>query len=175
MNTSKPLVIHAFTMLSPSSHSDVNTFSSSRPVMGGYHPNGVAEVWTEKTYYTTEQLFPTVLRRSEVIDIQPVMLSPIDIALTEVEEKIKQLTQMHIKFDILSKIDAVSSTNALSMALNEVVDTGQNSGVSLYRDVFLTTDYLHHHPTQQEVILKLRQAIDRLVRSHDILCENSSK
>ena len=72
MNTSKPLAIHVFTTFSPSSHSDVNTFSSSRSVMGGYHPNGVAEVWTEKIYYTTEQLFPTVLRRSEVIDIQPV-------------------------------------------------------------------------------------------------------
>lgn len=115
-------------------------------------------------YYTTEQLFPTVLRRSEVIEIQPVMLSPIDSALAEVEEKTKQLSQLHVKFDILSKIDAVSSTNALSMALNEVVDTGQNSGAPLYREVFLTTDYLQRHPSQEEGILKLRQAIDQLVR-----------
>jgi dedicator of cytokinesis protein 3 len=125
----------------------------------------VPEIWTEKTYYTTEQLFPTVLRRSEVIEIQPVILSPIDSGLAEIEEKTKQLSQLHIKFDILSKIDAVSSTNALSMALNEVVDTGQNSGVSLYREVFLTTDYLQRHPAQEEAILKLRQAIDQLVRS----------
>jgi dedicator of cytokinesis protein 3 len=164
MSTSKPSPINTLVVPSRSAPSDVNSFSSSRSILRGYYPNGTAEVWTEKTYYTTEQLFPTVLRRSEVIDIQPVMLSPIDVALNEVEEKTKQLSQMHTKFDILSKIDAVSSTNALSMALNEVVDVGQNTGVSLYRDIFLTTDYVQRHPAQGEAILKLRQAIDQLVR-----------
>lgn len=120
-------------------------------------------MWTEKTYYTTEQLFPTVLRRSEVIDMVTVELSPVDSALQQVEEQIKELSQMHVKFDILSKIDAVTSTNALSMALNEIVDTPADSGLSLYRQTFLTGEYVRQHPAQEQAVLNLREAINKLV------------
>lgn len=144
--------------------SDINTFSSSRSIVKGYYADGGQEIWTEKTYYTTEQLFPTVLRRSEVIDLQTVELSPVDSALIDVEEKTKELSQLHLKFETLSKIDAVSSTNALAMSLNDLVDAAPNTGLPLYRDVFLTTEYVQQSPFQEPAVFKLRSAMDQLVR-----------
>lgn len=70
---------------------------------------------------------------------------------------------MHVKFDVLSKIDAVTSTNALSMALNEIVDTPADSGLSLYRHTFLTGEYVRQHPAQEQAVLNLREAINKLV------------
>lgn len=132
--------------------------------MKGYHVNGAPEIWVEKTTYHTEQLFPTVLRRSEVIDVEIEVLSPVESALVDVEEKTKELSQMHLKFDILSKIDAVSSTNALTMALNEIVDAPPGTGIALYRDDFLDTDYVQRMPSQEDNVHRLRSAVDQLVR-----------
>lgn len=49
------------------------------------------------------------------------------------------------------------------MALNAVVDTPSDSGVPVYRDSFLRTDYLARNPSQEPLLLKLRNAIDELV------------
>lgn len=145
----------------PLLYSDINTFSFSRPFV---KPAGHStETWTEKTYFTTEQLFPTVLRRSEVIDIQAVELSPVDSALLDVEEQTKDLSQLHVKFEVLSKMDSVTSTNDLAMALNEIVDAPPENGLDLYRSTFFTQEYVHSHPAQEDGVVKLRQAIDDLV------------
>ena len=54
------------------------------------------------------------------------------------------------------------------MALNTVVDTPADSGVPVYRDSFLRTDYLARNPAQEPLLMKLRVAIDELVwHPHD--------
>jgi dedicator of cytokinesis protein 3 len=49
------------------------------------------------------------------------------------------------------------------MALNAVVDTPPDSGVPVYRDSFLRTDYLARNPAQEPLLMKLRVAIEDLV------------
>jgi dedicator of cytokinesis protein 3 len=118
---------------------------------------------------TTEEQFPTVLRRSEIIDFQHVEISPIESALISVQQQTKELTSLDLKFTTLAKIDAVPSTNALTMALNEIVDFPSDMGLALYRQTFLTADYLSRHPDEELYIRKLRDAIDELVQLH-VLC-----
>lgn len=90
-------------------------------------------------------------------------LSPIDSALLDVEEQTKELSQLHVKFEVLSKMDSVTSTNDLAMALNEIVDAPPENGLELYRTTFFTQEYVSSHSSQEQSVAKLRQAVDDLV------------
>jgi dedicator of cytokinesis protein 3 len=80
--------------------------------------------------------FPTVLRRSEVVAIEIVKLSPVENALLEVEQKNKELNTLNMKYSSLAKTAQVVLTNPLSMALNGVVDTPAGGGIARYRSSF---------------------------------------
>jgi hypothetical protein len=147
-------------------YSAINVFSCTRSftkdAVNEEKPH-YRDVWTEKTYFTTEESFPTVLRRSEIIEIQVVEISPLDNALLDVEQKTKELHALEAKFSALTKTSAVINATALSMALNAVVDTPPDSGVPIYREAFLRTEYLARNPSQEPLLQKLRAAIDEQV------------
>jgi dedicator of cytokinesis protein 3 len=126
--------------------------------------DGNEETWVEKTYYTTEESFPAVLRRSEVVAVEVVELSPVENALLEVELKNKELNALNMKYSMLSKTAQVVSTNSLSMALNVVVDAPAGGGIASYRSSFLTHNYVTSHPERKEFVDKLRAAVDEQVR-----------
>ncbi|KAH9485300.1 Dedicator of cytokinesis protein 3 [Psilocybe cubensis] len=157
-------------------HSGINLFSSSRQIRKTTR-DGMEEIWTEKTYYTTEQVFPTVLRRSEVVNVEFVEISPLENALQEVEDKTKELIGLHLKYQALAKTAQNVSTNALAMSLNSAVDAPLNTGVASYRQIFFSPDYIARNPERAELVEKLRQAIDEQVRIidsclklHGLLC-----
>lgn len=161
-------------------HSAINVFSCTRPFtkdpVTDEKPR-FRDVWTEKTYFTTEESFPTVLRRSEVIEIQVVEISPLDNALLDVEQKTKELQILEAKFSALAKTSSSINATALTMALNTVVDPPSESGVPVYRDSFLKTEYLARNPSQEPLLQKLRSAIDeqarvvdRCLKLHGALC-----
>ncbi|KAF4598371.1 hypothetical protein EYR38_006773 [Pleurotus pulmonarius] len=147
-------------------HSAINLFSCSRPIRKVMR-DGTEEVWTEKTFFTTEEEFPTVLRRSEVIAIDVTEISPLESALADVESKTKELLALYQKFSALAKTAHTVSTNALSMCLNGAVDAPTNTGIALYRQTFLTPEYVSRNPERIELIEKLRNAIDDQVRTID--------
>jgi dedicator of cytokinesis protein 3 len=128
-------------------------------------PDGFEEVWIEKTYYTTEAFFPTVLRRSEVLKIDVQHISPIEHALTEVETKTQELSSLYVRYSAVAKTAQVVSTNALSMTLNSAVDTPGSGGVPSFRQVFLDPEYVARYPERMEAVNKLRTAIDIHVRA----------
>ena len=127
-------------------------------------PDGNEEIWLEKTYLTTEEAFPTVLRRSEVVDVGIDEISPVEIALQEVQAKTRELAALNVRYAALAKTGQTGSTNVLSMTLNSVVDTGIDPGVALFRQSFLTGDYVARFPDRVEQVEKLRAAIDDQVR-----------
>ncbi len=126
--------------------------------------DGNEETWVEKTYYTTEESFPAVLRRSEVVAVEVVELSPVENALLDVEQKNKELNALNMKYSMLSKTTQVVSTNSLTMALNVVVDAPAGGGIASYRSSFLTHNYISRHPERKEFVDKLRTAVDEQVR-----------
>ncbi|KAI8969583.1 cytoplasmic protein [Trametes punicea] len=147
-------------------HSDINLFSYSRPVTK-IAPDGTEEVWIEKTYLTTEQYFPTVLRRSDVIHVEVVNLSPVETALLEVEQRTRELAGLNQKYSALAKTAQHVSTNVLAMSLNAAVDAPLNSGVGAFRQIFLSENYIERFPERAQHVEKLRQAIDEQVRMID--------
>ncbi|KAF9456631.1 cytoplasmic protein [Collybia nuda] len=147
-------------------HSAINLFSSSRQVKKTTR-DGTEEIWLEKTYFTTEEAFPTVLRRSEVIDLEVVEMSPLEAALSEVEQKTKELAALNMKYQALAKTSQLVSTNALAMSLNGAVDAPINTGIASYRQTFFSPDYVARNPERAELVDKLRSAIDDQVRVID--------
>ncbi|KAI0063692.1 hypothetical protein BV25DRAFT_405860 [Artomyces pyxidatus] len=143
-------------------HSAINLFSYSRAI-SKVDRDGGEEIWIEKTYFTTEESFPTVLRRSEVVAWEVLEISPIDNALHDVEQKNKELSALNTRYSGLAKTAQVVSTNPLSMTLNSVVDAPVNGGIASYRQVFLAPEYLARYPERAESIEKLRAAIDKQV------------
>jgi dedicator of cytokinesis protein 3 len=154
-------------------HSAINVFSCTRSftkeAVNEEKPH-YRDIWTEKTYFTTEESFPTVLRRSEVIEFQVVEITPLDNALLDVEQKTKELQALEAKFSALTKTATVINATALSMALNAVVDTPPDSGVPIYRESFLRTDYLARNPSQEHLLQKLRAAIDEQASYQLFVC-----
>ncbi|KDQ21902.1 hypothetical protein BOTBODRAFT_169082 [Botryobasidium botryosum FD-172 SS1] len=160
-------------------HSAINLFSSSRPFskQRPTTPSEFQDVWVEKTYYTTEESFPTVLRRSEVVEIQSLEISPVENALNDIKAKSKELANLEAKYGTLAKTEAALSTNALSMSLNGAVDAPVNGGVALYRQAFLSPDFVARNPEQAPRVQELRDAIDeqvqiidRCLKLHGSLC-----
>ncbi|EJU03981.1 hypothetical protein DACRYDRAFT_105054 [Dacryopinax primogenitus] len=150
-------------------HSEINLFSSSRP----FSKEGASsvssefrdrDIWVEKTYFRTEAAFPTVLRRSEIVDSNVEEISPIEVALNDVLQKTKELTNLEVRYNNMSRTEQPISTNALSMSLNSAVDSPVNGGVGLYRQAFLGADYLPLHPENAALVQRLRDAIDEQVR-----------
>ena len=117
----------------------------------------------EKTYFTTEEAFPTVLRRSEIIAVEVVEISPIERVLNDVEQRTKELVGLYSRYSTAVKTGQAVSTNPLTMALNTAVDAPQENGVPSFRH-FLSNEYIMRNPDKIQVIERLRIAIDDHVR-----------
>ncbi|KAG8846100.1 hypothetical protein FRB96_002079 [Tulasnella sp. 330] len=120
--------------------------------------------WTEKTFYTTEESFPTVLRRSEIIDVQIVQTSPIDNAIQSVETRTRELQMLEMKYSTLAQTGTAIPTNPLAAALNNVVDMPEDGGIVMFRQVFLDQKYLAEHPEEVDAMHRLNMAIEDHVR-----------
>lgn len=149
--------------------SAINLFSSSRQVRRSTR-DGMEELWIEKTYYTTEEPFPTVLRRSEVVTHEVIEISPLEIALQEVEDKTKELAVLHLRYQALAKTTQDVSTNALAMSLNSAVDAPHNTGIASYRQIFFSPDYIARNPERAELVERLHAAIDEQVTHDKVVC-----
>lgn len=104
------------------------------------------------------------MRRSEVVSMEVLEISPIENALNEVEQKTKELASLSMKYAALAKTAQAVPTNALSMCLNGAVDAPVDGGISSYRQVFFSPDYVARYPERAELVEKLRKAIDDQVR-----------
>lgn len=143
--------------------SAINLFSSSRPSTKGR--DGLEESWIEKTYFTTEEAFPTVLRRSEIVAVEVVEISPIERVLNDIEQRTKELVGFYARYSTAVKTGQMMSTNPLTMALNTAVDAPQENGIPSFRH-FLTNEYIMRNPDKIQTIERLRIAVDEHVRTH---------
>lgn len=51
------------------------------------------------------------------------------------------------------------------MELNRAVDAPSNTGIAVYRQTFLSSDYVSRFPDREELVERLRIAIDDQVRA----------
>ncbi|GAA5945387.1 hypothetical protein JCM10213_005960, partial [Rhodosporidiobolus nylandii] len=153
-------------------HNEVSMFSFQRPLTkdvdgNSRSTNDFASLWTEKTVLMCEESFPTVLRRSEIVEIRLIEISPVENALKDVESKRNELTTLERRYRALSQSESDGqkiNSNPLSMALNGAVDAPINQGIPRYRATFLKPDFIASlPPSQVGVVHQLETSIDELV------------
>uniref|UniRef100_A0A8C2XTS3 Dedicator of cytokinesis 1 n=1 Tax=Cyclopterus lumpus TaxID=8103 RepID=A0A8C2XTS3_CYCLU len=132
---------------------EVHKFQYSRPARKGENDpdNEFANMWLERTTYTTAYKLPGILRWFEVKS----EISPLEIAMETMQltnEKISSMVQRHLN-------DPNLPINPLSMLLNGIVDPAVMGGFTNYEKAFFNDKYIHEHPEDLEKIEKLKDFI----------------
>ncbi|KAK2513113.1 Dock5 [Columba guinea] len=136
---------------------EVQQFTHSRPVRKGEKDpdNEFANMWIERTTYTTAYSFPGILKWFEVKQITTEEISPLENAIETMEltnEKISNIVQQH-------GWDRSLPVHPLSMLLSGIVDPAVMGGYTNYEKAFFTEKYLQEHPEDQDKIELLKQLI----------------
>ncbi|KAI9249334.1 hypothetical protein EDC94DRAFT_652456 [Helicostylum pulchrum] len=159
---------------------NVSKFSFSRPVIRPpstdvdlkQPESDFLNLWTEKVDFECEDKFPTIVRRSKILHSQLIVVSPIENAVTAMENKNKELISLERKYSAyLNTNGRRSSTanqniniNPFSMSLNGAVDAPVNGGVPLYKKAFLSKAYWEKNPEMRSWIHRLQDAIHQQVQ-----------
>uniref|UniRef100_A0A8C2XSD6 Dedicator of cytokinesis 1 n=1 Tax=Cyclopterus lumpus TaxID=8103 RepID=A0A8C2XSD6_CYCLU len=136
---------------------EVHKFQYSRPARKGENDpdNEFANMWLERTTYTTAYKLPGILRWFEVKSVSTEEISPLEIAMETMQltnEKISSMVQRHLN-------DPNLPINPLSMLLNGIVDPAVMGGFTNYEKAFFNDKYIHEHPEDLEKIEKLKDFI----------------
>ena len=115
-----------------------------------------------------EDSFPSVLRRSEIVEIRITEISPIETALLDLATQSSVLVELEHRYRALGKTVTTEDertrirTGDLSMLLNSLVDAPENTGTIRYK-AFLTTSYRLQNPEVAPLVEKLAVAMDDMV------------
>ena len=134
------------------SRSNMKYFSYSRPLSG---TNSPLDLWVEKVVYETYQSFPTIVKRSEVKQVSMVKLSPVENALNLLNQKINDLLDLELLFNV-GKADQGTVTK-LDLILSGSVDSPVNGGIPVYR-AFFNDRSLREDPNTSQKVLALELA-----------------
>jgi dedicator of cytokinesis protein 3 len=115
-----------------------------------------------------EDSFPSVLRRSEIIEIRITEVSPIETALLDLATQSSVLVELEHRYRALGQTMTTEDertrirTGDLSMLLNSLVDVPEGTGTIRYK-AFLTTSYRLQNPEVAPLVEKLAVAMDDMV------------
>lgn len=129
-----PQVIRDFLL---SSHPQVFSMSTKRHTSGPAH-----EHYAEKLMYTTEEPFPTIMRRSEIVEITEVRLTAHETALERIVRKTQEMTFLERRVSDGEDDHAQILLDAVTTS----VSTTSESSVACYRDLLPT----RHRGAQEE-------------------------
>ncbi|OUM65837.1 hypothetical protein PIROE2DRAFT_32401, partial [Piromyces sp. E2] len=143
----------------------VRTFSFNRPFKKqkgkkSNSENEFMDLWTEKTILITENKFPSLLRRSEVIYLKIIELSPIENAVLTLIAKNRELNMAKERYE-KAEITGGVNINPLTMLLNGSVDARVNGGVPMYRNAFLCPEFLEQNPEYDYLTNKMKKLIEQ--------------
>uniref|UniRef100_A0A8D3CC05 Dedicator of cytokinesis 1 n=1 Tax=Scophthalmus maximus TaxID=52904 RepID=A0A8D3CC05_SCOMX len=135
---------------------EVHKFQYSRPVRKGEKDpdNEFANMWIERTKYTTAYKLPGILRWFEVKSVST-EISPLENAIETMQlanEKISSIVQRHLT-------DPNLPINPLSMLLNGIVDPAVMGGFANYEKAFFNDKYMQEHQDDLDKIEKLKDLI----------------
>lgn len=136
---------------------EVNCFLYSKPFRknkqkGETQTQEFADLWYNNWYMVTEDAFPTVHTRSEVIKKIVVETTPIQNAIAMVSDKNREIQQ------VTAKQEAAGST--LTLVLKGVIDAAVNGGTALYSSAFLNESYLSKAPGDISLCEQLSAALE---------------
>ncbi|CDO93516.1 unnamed protein product [Kluyveromyces dobzhanskii CBS 2104] len=153
---------------------DLKTFSSSRKVAG---TNGITDLWVIEYIFETKSTFPTLMNRSEVVNVREKRLSPINNAIKSLQQKIQELSGLE---DMCYKLmkengDCSEVFSELSRNISGTIDAPINGGIAAYR-VFYTDEETKSklEPADVELLAaafnELAIILNRCLALHGQLC-----
>ncbi|TIB43241.1 hypothetical protein E3P86_00025 [Wallemia ichthyophaga] len=162
---------------------NTDLFSYTRPMDKDYGSNtgNIEGEWMEKTLLQCESQFPSVMRRSEVIETRTVQVSPIELAFEEVEMMRQEMAVVNSKFETQlqgrhgkkNQTQQNIRVEALSMVLNNACDIPVDAGVSYYRSTYLAMNMKEVNPSSQRLekgLINLALTIRRGIDIHKSMC-----
>ncbi|KAL3231494.1 DOCK-like protein 1 [Nakaseomyces bracarensis] len=117
---------------------NLRTFSQFRRLPGS---KSVTDLWVEEYTYGTVNTFPTLMNRSEIIEVSRRKLSPLKNALRSLQLKIQELYGLeNMCYKVIKEQgDYTSVLNELSRSITGTISAPINGGISQYK-VFLNKE-----------------------------------
>ncbi|XP_036388838.1 dedicator of cytokinesis protein 3-like isoform X2 [Megalops cyprinoides] len=141
---------------------NVRRFRYDRPFHKGPkdRDNEFKSLWIERTTLILSHPLPGISRWFEVERRELVEVSPLQNAVSVVENKNLELRSLISQYQ---HRPPHSNSSQLSMCLNGVIDAAVNGGVARYQEAFFDKHYISSHPEDLEKIAQLRDLMQEQV------------
>jgi len=138
-------------------NNNINTFCYSKPMRKAQDKtNEYKHLWVILHYYITEDIFPTIHRRSEIIRHHEAELSPVDHALAVMNSKNAELREMIERYQ---KGLPSNNISPFTMVLKGVISADVGGGTKMYQEAFFTDEFAITHPDKSTVVQQLRSSL----------------
>jgi hypothetical protein len=129
--------------------------------------NDVKDLYREMHFFTISKTktFPNVQRKIRIEEKTVVTLSPLENAMKDIEDKVRETTNAVL----LMRTDAVPDTNFMSMLLLGTLDAPVNGGIIKYIDAFFNKDFIRN--SDQKVLDNLKKFQKIFIQQKKILNE----
>jgi len=161
-------------------NNNVNSFVYAKPFRKGADDkaNEFKNLWIRKITYTTADSFPTIHRRTEILQVTQEELSPIENAVATINSKNSELNRLIEQY----KLGSQPSLAPFTMVLTGVLDAVVAGGVDKYKSAFFVPQYLAENPSHQSIVNDLKAALnsqlailDHAMTIHGNLCSGEIK
>ncbi|KAI1891183.1 hypothetical protein AGOR_G00162330 [Albula goreensis] len=141
---------------------NVRRFRYDRPFHKGLkdRENEFKSLWIERTTLILTHPLPGISRWFEVDKRELVEVSPLENAISVVENKNHELRTLISQYQ---HKQLHGNINLLSMCLNGVIDAAVNGGIARYQEAFFDKDYISGHPEDTEKITQLKDLMQEQV------------
>uniref|UniRef100_A0A7N9AP90 Dedicator of cytokinesis protein 3-like n=1 Tax=Mastacembelus armatus TaxID=205130 RepID=A0A7N9AP90_9TELE len=141
---------------------NVRRFRYDRPFHKGPkdRDNEFKSLWIERTTLILTHPLPGISRWFEVEKRELVEVSPLENAISVVENKNQELRTLISQYQ---HKQLHGNINLLSMTLNGVIDAAVNGGIARYQEAFFDKEYISSHPEDTDKITQLKDLMQEQV------------
>uniref|UniRef100_A0A3B3Z9L3 Uncharacterized protein n=1 Tax=Periophthalmus magnuspinnatus TaxID=409849 RepID=A0A3B3Z9L3_9GOBI len=122
--------------------------------------NEFKSLWIERTTLILTHPLPGISRWFEVEKRELVEVSPLENAVSVVENKNQELRTLISQYQ---HKQLQGNINLLSMTLNGVIDAAVNGGIARYQEAFFDKEYITSHPEDTDKITQLKDLMQEQV------------
>lgn len=124
--------------------------------------SGVHNQYIEKTIFNTKESFPTILRRSEIVNVDEIRLSPLQTAVERTTRKTSELAALERK--IATGDD--SAIESLTESIQSSVDPSSAASVAQYRQLLPTAAEEPEEDAEEPPLSPLQNALEIALLDH---------
>lgn len=131
--------------------------------------SGVYNQYIEKTIYSTKESFPTILRRSEIANVEEVRLSPLQTAVERTTRKTSELAALERKTGTGEK----SAIQSLTDSILSSVDPASAATVAQYRQLLPMAPDELEEDAEEPLLSPLQIALEIALLDHVSMLKHS--